>query len=67
MQIRAMEAPREVRRLRRPPLERGGSEFLQSSSRGEGRLARRASWDRELPGRSLRLGPNLTGGLNEEL
>eukprot|EP00969_Alexandrium_andersonii_P278601 12314640-Alexandrium_andersonii.AAC.1 len=32
----------------------GGSEFLQISSRGEGSLARRASWDRELPGRILR-------------
>eukprot|EP00969_Alexandrium_andersonii_P300537 13286794-Alexandrium_andersonii.AAC.1 len=32
-------------------------------SRGEGRLARRPSWDRELPGWTLRPGPILTRGL----
>eukprot|EP00969_Alexandrium_andersonii_P030894 1349026-Alexandrium_andersonii.AAC.1 len=60
MQIRAPEAPREAWRLRRPPLEGGGSEFLQSSSLGEGRLTRRASWGRELPGWILRPRPVLT-------
>eukprot|EP00969_Alexandrium_andersonii_P261203 11547787-Alexandrium_andersonii.AAC.1 len=28
----------------------GVSEFLQTPRRGEGHLARRASWDRDLPG-----------------
>eukprot|EP00969_Alexandrium_andersonii_P192715 8512870-Alexandrium_andersonii.AAC.1 len=42
----------------------GGSEFVQIPSRGEGRLARRASWDRDLPGWILRPGPSLTRGLN---
>eukprot|EP00969_Alexandrium_andersonii_P358613 15451368-Alexandrium_andersonii.AAC.1 len=39
----------------------GGSELLQISSRGEGRLTRWASWDRELPGWISRPGPILTG------
>eukprot|EP00969_Alexandrium_andersonii_P322626 14255145-Alexandrium_andersonii.AAC.1 len=39
MQSRAWEAPAEARRLRHPPLESGASHL----SRGEGRLARRAS------------------------
>eukprot|EP00969_Alexandrium_andersonii_P307187 13579179-Alexandrium_andersonii.AAC.1 len=49
MQIRAPEAPREARRLRPPPLG-SVSEFLQTLSRGGGRLAHWASWDRDLPG-----------------
>eukprot|EP00969_Alexandrium_andersonii_P177363 7843422-Alexandrium_andersonii.AAC.1 len=42
-----------------------GSEFLQVPNRGEGRLARRASWDRDLSGRILRPRPILTGGLSD--
>eukprot|EP00969_Alexandrium_andersonii_P145866 6451636-Alexandrium_andersonii.AAC.1 len=63
--MRAPEAPREAQCVRRPPLESAGSGILQTPSRGEGRLACRASWDRELPGWILRPRLTLTGGLND--
>eukprot|EP00969_Alexandrium_andersonii_P367508 15470881-Alexandrium_andersonii.AAC.1 len=52
MQIRAPEAPREARRAAPPApvFAKRGSEFLQIPSRGEGRTACRASWDRDHPG-----------------
>eukprot|EP00969_Alexandrium_andersonii_P116719 5160287-Alexandrium_andersonii.AAC.1 len=45
MRIRAPEAPRGVR------LRKAGLRCLQSPSRGEGRLASRACWGHDLPGR----------------
>eukprot|EP00969_Alexandrium_andersonii_P115709 5116773-Alexandrium_andersonii.AAC.1 len=47
---RNLETP--TTQIRAPASTSGkwGSELLQIPSRGEGRLARRASWDRELPG-----------------
>eukprot|EP00969_Alexandrium_andersonii_P164073 7251620-Alexandrium_andersonii.AAC.1 len=50
MQIRAPEAPREAQPLRHPPL-RSGAPTSQVPSRGEGRLAYCASWDRVLRSR----------------
>eukprot|EP00969_Alexandrium_andersonii_P214089 9453821-Alexandrium_andersonii.AAC.1 len=51
MQIRAPEAPREAWRLRRPPAsEKRGSEIHADSVLRRGGLARRASWDCDLPG-----------------
>eukprot|EP00969_Alexandrium_andersonii_P066876 2948644-Alexandrium_andersonii.AAC.1 len=63
MQIRALEAPREARHLWAPASGKRSSEFLQFPNHREGRLARRARWDRELPDWMLRHGPLLTRGL----
>eukprot|EP00969_Alexandrium_andersonii_P044006 1930312-Alexandrium_andersonii.AAC.1 len=51
MQVRAAEVPHKARRLCRPPLNIGVPIFVADSRCGEGRLARWASWDRELQGR----------------
>eukprot|EP00969_Alexandrium_andersonii_P144399 6385446-Alexandrium_andersonii.AAC.1 len=58
--LRKFGAPLSISRRRRRRASRrpsgaqicvaGGSKFLQIPSRGEGRLARLASWDRHLPG-----------------
>eukprot|EP00969_Alexandrium_andersonii_P004674 201645-Alexandrium_andersonii.AAC.1 len=56
----APEAPCFARRLRRSDL----NEVMQIPGREEGRLARRAIWDRDLPGWILRPGPILTRGLS---
>eukprot|EP00969_Alexandrium_andersonii_P194558 8593080-Alexandrium_andersonii.AAC.1 len=45
----------------------GGSEFSQIPSSGEATLARRASWDRDLPGWIWRPGPILTRGLSDRI
>eukprot|EP00969_Alexandrium_andersonii_P260174 11503343-Alexandrium_andersonii.AAC.1 len=59
----ALSAARNLRKFGVPlnsdPSASGkwGSEFPQIPSRGAGRLAGRASWDRDLPGRTLGSGP----------
>eukprot|EP00969_Alexandrium_andersonii_P086938 3834740-Alexandrium_andersonii.AAC.1 len=65
MQIRPPEALREARRLRRSPRESGAPDFCRFPRLGEGRLARRKSWDREPPGWMLRLRPFWIGGLDD--
>eukprot|EP00969_Alexandrium_andersonii_P369638 15475607-Alexandrium_andersonii.AAC.1 len=60
MHIRAPEAPREARRLRRPPPKSGAPTFAGSEP-GEGRLDRSASWDCDLPGGVWSESPTSTG------
>eukprot|EP00969_Alexandrium_andersonii_P267584 11825619-Alexandrium_andersonii.AAC.1 len=71
MQIRAPEAPRGAPHSADSEFIGElwicivvGSEFPQTPSRGEGRLARRTSWDRDLLGWMLVPGPTSTRGPN---